>query len=222
MEKEVLARMLEEGLSQSEIGRRVGVHQSTVSYWCHRHGLTPARPNRHAARGAIDRETLTELVARNLTVRGIATTLDRSPTTVRYWLRRYDLRTTDEARRATGRYARRRVGECRVHGITDFITHRDGSSSCARCRAESVTRWRRRAKAILVAEAGGSCAICGYDRCLGALEFHHRDPAEKRFNLGGRGLARAIDVLREEAAKCVLLCSNCHTEVETGFVDLPS
>jgi hypothetical protein len=39
--------------------------------------------------------------------------------------------------------------------------------------------------------------------------------------LANRGLTLSIDVLRAEAAKCVLLCSNCHAEVEGGLVDLP-
>jgi hypothetical protein len=41
-------------------------------------------------------------------------------------------------------------------------------------------------KEILVAEAGGSCLICGYDRYAGALQFHHLDPATKSFGLGLR------------------------------------
>jgi hypothetical protein len=36
-----------------------------------------------------------------------------------------------------------------------------------------------------------------------------------------RGITRAIAKLREEAAKCVLLCATCHAEVEAGFVSLP-
>jgi len=52
------------------------------------------------------------------------------------------------------------------------------------------------------------------------MHFHHVDPSTKRFSLGSRGLARAIESLREEAAKCVLLCGNCHAEVEAGFTTL--
>lgn len=92
---------------------------------------------------------------------------------------------------------------------------------CVHCRAEAVSRWRRRAKRTLVDEAGGACAICGYDRCVRALEFHHVDPATKRFGLGSRGLAQAMDKLRAEVAKCVLLCANCHAEVEAGVTRLP-
>jgi hypothetical protein len=71
-------------------------------------------------------------------------------------------------------------------------------------------------KDALVAEAGGSCVLCGYSRCLAALEFHHLDPAAKRFSLAGRGVTRSLARAREEARKCVLLCANCHAEVEAG------
>lgn len=217
----MLERWIEEGLSQAEIGRRTGRHQSTVAYWCAKYGIVPAGRRRHVPRGAIARERLEELVAGDLTIRAIADELERSPTTVRYWMKRYGLRTTDAARSRSGRYARRSFGECAAHGRTHFILRRDGTTSCARCRAASVSEWRRRAKRQLVAEAGGRCVLCGYDRCVAALEFHHRDPRQKRFSLGGRGLSRAMADLREEARKCVLLCSNCHAEVETGVATLP-
>ena len=221
MERATLEAWISEGLSLEEIGRRVGRHPSTVSYWCAKHGLVPAGRARHLARGSISRDHLTELVARDLTIRGIAAELDRSVATVRYWMRRYDLRTTAVARSATGRYARRLIADCATHGPTHFIVHRDGTRSCARCRAASVTAWRKRAKQRLVVEAGGRCALCGYDRYVGALQFHHRDPSQKRFALGGRGLSRAFEDLREEARKCILLCSNCHAEVEAGVARLP-
>lgn len=70
---------------------------------------------------------------------------------------------------------------------------------------------RRKAKEILVAEAGGACVRCGYNKCLRALTFHHRDPAEKEFTI--RSKIRKLDTLRKEAAKCDLLCANCHAEV---------
>jgi hypothetical protein len=73
------------------------------------------------------------------------------------------------------------------------------------------------AKRRLVAEAGGRCQLCGYDRCMAALEFHHLDPKAKSFSLSMRGVARAFEELRKEANKCVLLCANCHAEVEAGY-----
>jgi transposase len=218
MDREWLAAQLEAGRSIGAIAREVGRDPSTVSYWVKKFGLRSRHAEFYMPRGAIDRETLERLVSENLSSREIAERLGRSQTTVRHWLRRYALRTN---RAAAPPVVARIESECGVHGVTTFI-RRAGSYACAKCRAEGVTRWRRQAKQILVGEAGGRCAICGYDRCVAALHFHHVDPATKRFGLGSRGLARAIVHLREEAAKCVLLCSNCHAEVETGIATLPS
>jgi hypothetical protein len=33
-------------------------------------------------------------------------------------------------------------------------------------------------------------------------------------------MTRSLAILREEARKCVLLCANCHAEVEAGFAFL--
>jgi hypothetical protein len=63
---------------------------------------------------------------------------------------------------------------------------------CAKCAGEAVSRRRRKVKRILVAEAGGMCRLCGYDRCIAALEFHHLDRADKRFSLSYRGVSRAL------------------------------
>lgn len=76
-------------------------------------------------------------------------------------------------------------------------------------------------KEILVAEAGGRCVLCGYDRYFGALRFHHVDPAEKAFSLSDKGIARSIAAARREAEKCVLVRGNCHAEVECGLASIP-
>jgi 5-methylcytosine-specific restriction endonuclease McrA len=175
-------------------------------------------------RGALQRTQLELLVTQNLTVREIADAVGRSFTTVRYWLRQYELETTREARTKRGRGTEaqpRFEDDCPRHGHTVFARRKTGEVQCLRCRADAVSEWRRRAKRLLVDEAGGACAVCGFDGYAGALHFHHLDPATKRFGLGGRGLARSIETLREEASKCVLLCSNCHAQVEAGVLTLP-
>jgi hypothetical protein len=72
----------------------------------------------------------------------------------------------------------------------------------------SLRKRRRKRKADLVAAYGGRCVDCGYSTCPEALQFHHRDPATKDFGLGhfNGSLARLI----AEAAKCDLVCANCH------------
>ncbi len=85
---------------------------------------------------------------------------------------------------------------------------------------ERVAARRRQGKRLLVEEAGGRCVLCGYDRFEGALHFHHLDPATKKFGISQEGATLGIGTLRAEAAKCVLLCANCHVEVEHGSVTL--
>ena len=61
---------------------------------------------------------------------------------------------------------------------------------------------------------------CGYDEYIGALQFHHLDPLSKGFALSHRGATRSVAEARAEAAKCVLLCANCHAAVENGGASL--
>jgi len=113
---------------------------------------------------------------------------------------------------------------CRHHGLTPYGTYRSGKDGtrvrCKRCIAEDVTRRHQKMRAILVAEAGGRCACCGYDRCSFNLHFHHVDPAAKAFAMT-MASGKALDTYRAEAKKRVLVCANCHGEIEVGVIPSP-
>ena len=74
---------------------------------------------------------------------------------------------------------------------------------------------RRALREQAVAYKGGKCEICGYQKCLGALEFHHPDPMNKEFNISDRIIS--FEVIQAELDKCHLLCANCHREVHDGL-----
>jgi hypothetical protein len=174
----------------------------------------------------MDRQLLSELVAEGLTLAEMAIRVDRPPATVRRWLREHGLHPArsrlGEPVPDNGAVLRRRQMSCATHGETPFAERSDGQGwRCLLCRSEAVSRRRRKVKEILVADAGGRCTACGYDRHVGVLQFHHRDPAQKRFSLSEAGLARSLERAREEARKCVLLCANCHTELEAGLISIP-
>jgi transposase len=225
MEKESLARLLELGLSLEQIGKRFGRDASTVGYWVRKHGLRAAHADKHAARGGIARPALERLIAEGLSHAEMATRLGVSASTVQYWLTRYELRSTQAVRRADGRRAKAAgratvLMNCWRHGESEFWMEGRGSYRCLACRRERVAARRRELKRILVSEAGGGCRLCGYSRSLAALHFHHLDPGEKRFGMGRDGVTRSLAAMREEARKCVVLCANCHAEVEAGIVEL--
>lgn len=220
MDKPWLAARLAEGASIEALARDAGRHPSTVASWVNLHGLASSHAQKHAARGGIAREMLEPLVAEGLSVRAIAAALGVSYATVQHWLKRHGLKTARAARPRSPE-ARTVQRTCPKHGLTDFVRYSaHDHHRCERCRKERVVARRRQVKALLVAEAGGRCVLCGYDRHPAALHFHHRDPAEKEFGLGVRGVARALERCRAEARKCVLLCANCHAEVEAGVASV--
>jgi hypothetical protein len=166
---------------------------------------------------------LERLVAAGRSVREIAAALDRSPATVRHWLTAHRLETKQANRLKAYRGGEERlILDCTRHGQTEFGRRRPGGYRCLKCRRDAVSGRRRRVKRVLVEEAGGACALCGYDRCVAALHFHHVDPTDKRFALSHRGVSRSLAKARREAEKCVLLCGNCHAEVEAGLRTVPT
>jgi hypothetical protein len=134
----------------------------------------------------------------------------------------------DSPKRKVGRprsaHAVNVIRECFRHGPTDFGRYGAGGGryryKCKRCVADAVTKRHRKIRAMLIAEAGGRCAVCGYSRCKLNLHFHHVDPREKLFEMTmARGKSEAA--YRAEMRKCALVCANCHGEIEAGLIDSP-
>jgi len=174
----------------------------------------------------MDRDRLEQLASEGFLLREIAEELGVSMSTVQRHMRILGIQRRAESRRAEAEAARKRgekrfVSTCRRHGEGEFIALPGGRSRCARCNSEAVARWRRRLKRVLVEEAGGRCVMCGYDECVAALHFHHRDPSLKAHGIAQAGATRSMKRARAEAKKCVLLCANCHAAVESGLKHLP-
>jgi transposase len=224
MQKELLEQCLAEGMSLEAIGKRVGKHESTVSYWLKKHGLEAVRAEKHSAKGAPRKEEMERLLEAGLSLRKIAERMGRSQSTIRHWMGKYELETDRsvrlrESKDACSDGSKTAQLRCAKHGNATFVVRADGRFRCSQCRMEAVAKRRRALKKILVEEAGGGCKLCGYSRCERALEFHHLDPKTKQFQITSH--TRSLARLRAEARKCVLLCSNCHAEVEAGIAAVP-
>lgn len=111
---------------------------------------------------------------------------------------------------------------CEWHICENELTGRRRKFCSTKCKNKaSVDRFRKNQKLKAVEYMGGCCKLCGYDKYVGALQFHHKDPNEKDFALSTQGRTYVWDDVKRELDKCVCLCGNCHTEVHAGIVTIP-
>lgn len=73
--------------------------------------------------------------------------------------------------------------------------------------ADKTIKWFNEYKQTL------SCEICGESREW-VLDFHHKDPNEKDFNIGEKWRqGYSISRLKNEINKCMCVCANCHRDI---------
>ena len=89
------------------------------------------------------------------------------------------------------------IKECKKHGLTEYVLRNDGRYRCKKCSVEAVQRRREKLKLLAVEYKGGECEVCGYKKCVNALEFHHIDPNEKEFGVGENGYTRSIEAIKK-------------------------
>lgn len=77
----------------------------------------------------------------------------------------------------------------------------------------AVAKRRKKVRILAVEYKGGQCERCGYDRCIEAFDFHHKDPTQKDFGISSYGHSRSWERVKNELDKCVMLCANCHREI---------
>ncbi len=87
-------------------------------------------------------------------------------------------------------------------------------SICNTCQVNN-RRPIRKQKAIVL--KGHKCLVCGYNKCISALDFHHLDPSLKDTAIAKLYLSN-IEKFIIELNKCVLLCCRCHSEHHAGII----
>lgn len=87
-------------------------------------------------------------------------------------------------------------------------------SYCKICTRIRSKKWADNKKLNAIKIYGNhKCYLCGYDKCIDALNFHHVDPKFKESQI----YSIAIDKLSTEVKKCLLVCGNCHREIHIGL-----
>lgn len=77
--------------------------------------------------------------------------------------------------------------------------------------------YRKRRKINLVKVCGDKCCLCGYNKSISALEFHHIDASQKEYGISSSGNCHNLNKDLSEVKKCILVCANCHREIHDGL-----
>lgn len=231
--KEKIIEFRKKGLTVNQISKELGCSKSTVSYHINKVGLGGNRPIfiSDISKDTIDRIKLykSELKTYNEILSLINISKDKlikickiyklnDPTknkqvkhldtkkVIEFYCLVNSLRKTSEHFKVS----RNTVRKC----IPNEIIEKNKSSKVKITKSESVIKWRKRIKKKLIDYKGGKCQNCGYNKCDRALEFHHLNPKEKDFSISGKSYS--FEKMKIEVDKCVLLCSNCHSEIHEG------
>ncbi len=121
-----------------------------------------------------------------------------------------------------GKVIEKRCSSCKTFLPIHLFYKKANKTLHYRCKACSIKhstdsgqKRRHVLKQMCVDYLGGKCQLCGYNKCNKALDFHHRDPRLKDFEIAQSALK--FSTLKKELDKCVLLCSNCHRETHAGL-----
>ncbi|HET9682065.1 MAG TPA: hypothetical protein VFP19_08505 [Candidatus Limnocylindrales bacterium] len=92
----------------------------------------------------------------------------------------------------------------RAANVRYYAANRQAELSRVRRRQIETTEFLRRLREVPCKDCGGRFA--GHQ-----MDFDHRDPSTKAFNLlTGRALLKSRTQLLAEIAKCDIVCANCH------------
>ena len=90
-------------------------------------------------------------------------------------------------------------------------------SKCKKCNKQYMQKYHMQFKIISNNLKLNGCAICGYNKCMDCLEFHHSNPKDKKFGINIRNIEKRNNIkIAEELNKCILLCNRCHREKHSG------
>jgi hypothetical protein len=152
---------------------------------------------------------LKDLSSQGLSTYKIAEKMNCAQTTIRYWLKKFNLTTAEKSSTCkncqTELQGSRRL-YCSTTCKNTLSNQKFNSYKCQQKRGKER-------KLSLIKLKGGCCELCGYSKNTAALQFHHEDPTKKEHGLDLRKLSNSTwEACISELEKCKLLCANCHAE----------
>jgi hypothetical protein len=170
------------------------------------------------------KEELEIMIDNGKSLNQISKDTGKSLTTIRYWVKKYDIpfNTKNFSEQGIKEYGQLRFcPKCKNNcSIDEFYNRRGKKGSsvyCKKCTTDQVVERTKKLKQLMVDYKGGCCQVCGYNKYIGSLDFHHINPEEKDFTIAHIRHYKFDDLIKKELDKCLLVCSNCHREIHGGI-----
>ena len=172
---------------------RVDMPNMTYAEFARKHGISPKNARKRAIKLGIKSKKY------------VMTTEHRqklSQNSQKMWDEREDPKKRKARTKQNRRVRSARRRKERWHDEND--DYRSKKHELYKSRRRSNIKWLLRLK------MGLKCIKCGEDH-VSCLDFHHKDPSTKSFNIS-RAILDGVSKkqLLQEIAKCDVLCANCH------------
>lgn len=154
---------------------------------------------------------LEKYILQGLSTRKIANKLNCSQSTIKYWLKKFELKTKP---------VKSKKERCNCGKLLKGNSYKTTRGICKECfnnkRKEVFKTTRKKAIEYL----GGKCIVCGFKKYLCSLDIHHLDPKKKDPSFSS-SQCWSWKRLEKELKNCILLCRNCHGAVHSREYNVP-
>lgn len=108
----------------------------------------------------------------------------------------------------------RRTIYCRSCAAARHKRWRENPEKKQQINTNWMRHWNKSSQFAWALRLSQPCAVCGEvnPHCL---DFHHVDPSQKEIDIAK---CNSLRKLLTEAAKCCLLCRNCHAKYHAGVI----
>lgn len=153
----------------------------------------------------MQKDYLANCLIRHMSTRDIAKENNLSQSTIKYWLKKHNLRSELKA------IAENKKNEflCKCGESRKEKFYGNKRTICGRCHNQYTIRNGRSKKLKVIEYKGGKCEHCGFKGPSVCFDLHHVDPKQKDKKFAAY-LNWTWERIKKEVDKCQLLCSNCH------------
>jgi len=151
------------------------------------------------------------LVDSGLSIRQIAKTLGKTNSQIRTILKNSGLKTNHINPYQERGVEKKNCRSCDIN-LDEKNYYKNKKTYCRKCLSKYISNRIKEFKIKCLEYKGFNCIKCGYNKSVSAMEFHHRDPSMKDFDISKARNLKLEGKVKDELDKCDLLCCRCHRE----------